>query len=500
MQHAEYLRHDATALAELVRRREVSADELLDLALAQLARVQPRINAVVRTMEREARAQIAAGLTGPLAGVPFLLKDGLQDYAGVPTGVGSRALQHIVPREHAATTRRLLQAGLVVFGKTNLPELGLKGVSDSQFHGPVGNPWDPSRNAGGSSGGAAAAVAAGGAADGRGQRWWRLAAHSGVVLRAVHAQALAWAHLRSAGLRRGLVRRLHAWRAVAQRARLCPGAGRAGRGGAWRSVRRQPTAGVLVAGVPAARHGDCASGFSAASPIGTPVHPRRGGGGRRGGDAAAGAWATNVVPAAPDIDGPAMARSYLAMYLGQVAAEVALAQRAGARWRHFELLTRAMDVLGRATSAATLSTELLRWNDFARALGRFHLQHDLLLTPSMAGPPLRQGETDLPPWQAAVLEGVVSSGLLGLLARAGVVGGIVDGIARANLAPVPFTQLSNLTGTPAMSVPLHHTADGLPLGVQFIGRMGDEATLLQLASQLEQAAPWFDRLPGMAKT
>jgi amidase len=161
MTHDEYLRHDATALAALVRQRHVSAAELLDLALAQLARVQPTVNAVVRLMEPQARAQIAAGLSGPLAGVPFLLKDGLQDYAGVPTGVGSRSMQHVVPTQHAATTRRFLAAGLVVFGKTNLPEFGLKGVSDSELHGPVSNPWDLTRNAGGSSGGAAAAVAAG---------------------------------------------------------------------------------------------------------------------------------------------------------------------------------------------------------------------------------------------------------------------------------------------------------------------------------------------------
>ena len=117
----------------------------------------------------------------------------------------------------------------------------------------------------------------------------------------------------------------------------------------------------------------------------------------------------------------------------------------------------------------------------------------------MAGPPLRHGATDLPAWAARALDVVVSSGLLGLLARSGLIDGVVNGIAHDNMAPVPFTQLANLTGTPAMSVPLHWTADGLPLGVQFIGRMGDEATLLQPAGQLEQAAPWFDCLPALAR-
>ncbi len=93
---------------------------------------------------------------------------------------------------------------------------------------------------------------------------------------------------------------------------------------------------------------------------------------------------------------------------------------------------------------------------------------------------------------------MLRSGLLGLLARSGWIDGVVDVVAHENLAPVPFTQLANLTGTPAMSVPLHHTHAGLPMGVQFMAPMGDEATLLQLAAQLEQAAPWFDRLPAMA--
>jgi len=206
-----------------------------------------------------------------------------------------------------------------------------------------------------------------------------------------------------------------------------------------------------------------------------------------------------VEEAAPAIDGAAMARAYLRMYLGSVAAEVAHARRPGDAHGPLRLLTRAMAVLGRATSAATLTIELLRWNDFARALGDFHVRHDMLLTPAMATPPLRHGATDLPRWQAQVLDAVVSSGLLALLARSGLIGGVVGAIAHDNMAPVPFTQLANLTGTPSMNLPLHATADGLPMGVMVTGRMGDDATLLQLAAQLEQAAPWFDRLAPLAR-
>jgi amidase len=493
----EYLRLDATALAAQVRSGAVSAGDVLDLALARLARVQPQVNAVVRLMEPQARAQIAAGLSGPLAGVPFLLKDGLQDYAGVPTGVGSRSMQHVVPTQHAATTRRFLAAGLVVFGKTNLPEFGLKGVSDSELHGPVSNPWDLTRNAGGSSGGAAAAVAAG---------VLPMAAGSdgGGSLRIPAACCGLFTLKPSRGRISEAPQLGEVWFGACTHGVLS------------RSVRDSALALDLlcgpepgdpfISGAPAQSFVQAASrsprrlriGYSAASPIGSPVHPEA----VAAVDAAVALLRRlghDVEEAAPTIDGAAMARAYLCMYLGSVAAEVAHARRLGAGPRDFELLTRAMAVLGRATSAATLTSELLRWNDFARALGAFHTRHDMLLTPAMATPPLLHGATDLPRWQALALDAVVSSGLLALLARSGLIGGVVDAIAHDNMAPVPFTQLANLTGTPSMSVPLHVTGEGLPLGVLFTGRMGDDATLLQLATQLEQAAPWFDRLAPLAR-
>lgn len=496
MNHAEYLRHDATALAALVRQGEVSATELLDLALAQLARVQPQVNAVVRVMESQARAQIAAGLWGPLAGVPMLLKDGLQDYAGVPTGLGSRALQGNVPREHSAVVRRLLDAGAVVFGKSNLPELGLKGVSDSALHGPVANPWDLSRNAGGSSGGAAAAVAAG-------VLPMAMGSDGGGSLR-IPASCCGLFTLKPS---RGRISEApllgEVWFGACTHGVLS------------RSVRDTALALDLLCGpepgdpflaaAPAQPFMQALSApprrwriaYSTASPIGAPVHA----------DAVAAVESAvqllrqlghQVEAAAPAIDGDLLARCYLLMYFGQVPAEMAQARVLGARDEQFELLTRATAVLGRATSAADLSASLLRWNDLSRALGQFLQGFDLWLTPTVAQPALKHGATDPPRAQALVLQALVSSGVLALLARTGLVRGIVDALAHDNMAPVPFTQLANLTGTPAMSVPLHTGADGLPMGVQFMARMGDEATLLQLAAQLEQAAPWFDRLPPMA--
>jgi amidase len=161
MDFAHYLQHDATALAALVQRGEVAPAELLELALRRNAEVHGRINAVCRLLEPQARAQLTRSPTGPLAGVPFLIKDGVQDYAGVPTSFGSRSMRGYVPADHAAVVRRYLGAGLVIFGKTNLPEFALKAVTDPVLYGRASNPWNLGHTPGGSSGGAAAAVAAG---------------------------------------------------------------------------------------------------------------------------------------------------------------------------------------------------------------------------------------------------------------------------------------------------------------------------------------------------
>ena len=169
MRFDEYRTHDATGLAKLIADKEVSAAELLAVARERAAEVNPRINAIVRDIP----ASPSDDLSGPFAGVPFLLKDLAQDYAGLPTSAGSRAFTSRPAAEHATVVQRWIDAGLVLFGKTNTPEFGAKGITESEVWGPAHNPWDLQRSPGGSSGGSAAAVAAGivpcaGASDGGG--------------------------------------------------------------------------------------------------------------------------------------------------------------------------------------------------------------------------------------------------------------------------------------------------------------------------------------------
>ncbi|MEO5687237.1 MAG: amidase [Burkholderiaceae bacterium] len=495
MNFSEYLTCDATRLATLVARREVSADELLALALGQHQRTHARINAICRPMEAEARTQLAGPpLTGPFAGVPFLLKDGVQDVAGLPTGYGSAGMRHIVPTHTAHVVRRYLDAGLVVFGKTNMPEFALKGVTDPRVAGRTNNPWNLGHTPGGSSGGAAAAIAA------------------GVVPMAAGADGGGSIRIPAACCG------LFGLRPSRGRVSSGPGLGEAWFGASSegvlsRSVRDTARALDAIAGPqpgdpftiapPTQPYADAMQqaprrlriGFTTTSPLGTPVHAQA---------VAAVADAARLLAslghdvdeAAPDIDGPLLARNYLHVYFGQVPAAMARAYAAGAKRGEFELLTRIIETLGKATSAATLTTQLGEWNLHARALAAYHQRFDLLLTPTLAHPPVTHGAGDPPVAQQRLLDVLDRTGLLGVLARAGLLASTVDQIATDSLQYVPFTQLANLTGTPAMSVPLYWTADGLPLGVQFVAPFGQEDVLLQLAAQLEQARPWFGRLPA----
>jgi amidase len=207
----------------------------------------------------------------------------------------------------------------------------------------------------------------------------------------------------------------------------------------------------------------------------------------------------HVEEAAPRIDGAALAQSYLHVYFGQIPAAVARAKALGAASGELELMNRILVTLGSSVSAVALTTQLNKWNEYSRSLAAFHAQYDLLLTPTLAAPPVTHGTGDPSGLEKSLFGFLLNTGVLGMLARLGLLDSTVQKIATDNLRYVPFTQLSNLTGTPSMSVPLHWTADGLPLGVQFVGPFGSEDRLLQLARQLEEAQPWFERLPALAR-
>lgn len=491
MRFEEYVQHDALGLAERVRRREVSAAELLDTALQRCAQVNPQINAVTIPMTAQARSRLDETVSGAFAGVPFLIKDAGQHYAGVPTTWGSRATRDHAPAEHAEITRRFLAAGLTIFGKTSTPELALKGVTEPQRFGICRNPWNLQRTPGGSSGGAAAAVAAGivpmaGASDGGGSIRIPAACCGLFGLRPSRGrvpsgpmQGEVWEGASSEHVITRSVRDSAAMLDALQGADAGAPFVIAAPGEPYRqALQRAP--------------GRLRIGYSTRSPLGTAVDPQCVAAAEDAAQLLRGLG--HVVEAAePSIDGLQLARAYLHLYFGQTAASVAqIRAETGAAASEFELETRVLALLGDHLSAGEYVTWHRRWNGFARALGEYFQHWDLYLTPVLATPPITVGAA-LPAWQQLALKPLLAMGArlgVGAVLRRS---GLVEEMAVDSLRHVPFTQLSNLTGTPSMSVPLHWTAQGLPLGTQFVAPFGREDRLLQLAAQLEQARPWFNR-------
>ncbi len=489
----EYQGYDALGLAELIRKGEVTAEELLETAIACAEGVNPKINAIITRLYDFGREQIRNGLpAGPFTGVPFLLKDLLCSLQGTPMSNGSQAYRGHISSADSETTRRYKSSGVVIFGKTNTPELGLMGVTEPKAFGPARNPWNTEHTPGGSSGGSGAAVAAGivpMAAGGDGGGSIRIpAACCGLF-----------------GLKpsRGRVPTgpdfSELWDGATVEHVLT------------RSVRDSAAMLDVLSGPDDSTPYPMTKPASYLSAIKTPVHELNIGFttksfvGRQIDKVAVQAvehaatllqrLGHNVEEAHPDINGEALADSYLTMYFGHVTADMELAARQlQTRFGRLEVedTTRALGYIGKIISAGEFVTAKRRWNEFARSMHNYHQRYDLLLTPTLGTEPARIGAFAPPAFEQIGLK--VMNALR--LHRVVLKSGMVKQMAMDNLEKLPFTQLANMTGAPAMSVPLYWSASGLPLGVQFMAPLGDELTLLQLALQLEAAQPWFSRTAG----
>jgi amidase len=491
----EYEQYDGLGLAELIRSRQVPAAEVCEAAVTRIERINPRLNAVVTPLFEFGRRAVAQGPpSGSFQGVPFLLKDLLSVLAGAPLSFGCKALKNFVPDHDSELVRRFKRAGLVILGKTNTPEFGLVAYTEPELFGPTRNPWDLSRTPGGSSGGAAAAVAAGmvplaGGGDGGGSI--RIpAAYCGLFgLKPTRGRTPSGPDFGE--LWQGAVIEHALTRSVRDSAALLDATLGADAGAPFvlapperpysEEIRREP--------------GRLRIAFDLRSPIGTPVHPEN--------EIAVLQTALllqklghEVDAAAPDLDGNALGRSYLTMLYAEVAADLKdLGAVLGRPTRpsDVETATWTLGLLGRCEPASALAEARRLWGRAARTMGRFHQTYDLYLTPTTAQPPARIGELQPKPYESAALKLLNRLELGRWLRRSG----IIERIAFQNLARTPFTQLANFTGQPAMSVPLHWTRAGLPCGVHFMARIGDEATLFRLGAQLEQASPWFHRRPAL---
>ena len=491
----EYDQLDGLAMAALVRTGQLTPADLCAAAIARAEAVNPKLNAVVYPLYEQARRRAAVGLpVGPFGGVPFLLKDFGAQYTGAPHTSGSRALRNFVPTEDAELVCRWQAAGLNIMGKTNTPEFALMGVTEPALHGPTRNPWHLGHTPGGSSGGAAAAVAVGivpvaGAGDGGGSIRIPAACCGLFGLKPSRGrmptgpeqgekwQGAAVEHVLSRSVRDSAALLDATQGPDAGAPYFLPNPARP----YLEEVSRAP--------------GRLRIGFSLGHPLGSALHPECATAVREAAKLLE-SLGHDVAEVPLPFDGRAVATAFLMLYFGETGASIAaLAKVLGraARPRDVEPTTWLLGLLGRTYTAADFAAARHTWNDSARRMGRFHQTYDLLLTPTLATPPVRIGELQPKPLEQTLLKVVNTFGLGGLIRRSG----IVEKLAEQSLEKTPYTQVANLTGQPAMSVPLHWTADGLPCGVQFIASLGAEDVLFRLAGQLEQAQPWFDKRPAL---
>ena len=466
---------DATDQAGLVRKKEVKPIEMVEAAIERIERVNPAINAVVTPMFDEARAAANGTLPdGPFTGVPFLLKDLLAAYAGVRMASGSAFLRDFVPDHDSELVARYKRAGLIVVGKTNTPEYGIMPTTEPALFGPTKNPWDTTRATGGSSGGSAAAVAAGMVPFAHGN-------DGGGSIR-IPASCCGLFGLKPTRARNplgpdfgdmfsGLVAEHAITRSVRDSAALLDATSGAELGDPYWAP---PPARPFLQEV-GTDPGKLRIAFTTIAPSGSPVHPDCV---RAIIDAAklCADLGHEVVETAPKINGELLVPMFMTLWSAGCTWTIdgaALSTKREVTPEQFEPATWALYQMGRQQSGSGYLMALHWLQGASRGVGGFMVDYDVWLTPTLGEPPVTLGSFDATPENP------------------------MAGMARAAQF-VPFTPICNITGQPAMSVPLFWNDEGLPIGSHFVGRFGDEATLFRLATQLEAARPWANRRPPVS--
>ncbi len=471
---SDYASYDGVGLAELVAKGEVTPSELLEDVVAGIEAVNGEVNGVVAQVTELAEAEIAAGLPdGRFKGVPFMVKELGMQAKGAPSRCGSKLTEGLVASKDTELMKRFRASGLVTTAMTATPEFGYNPTCESIFYGATHNPWDVRRSPGGSSGGSAAMVAAG---------------------------VVPFAHANDGG---GSIRIPASCCGLVG---LKPTRNRVPTGpdfGDWlnglaielvvsRSVR--DTASVLDAvqgpdpGPPdiitpperpyveelSAKPGKLRIGWTATNPFGAPVHA----------DVVDGLHETvklmeslghEMVEETFDIDGFHFLDALVVIWTAYVAWAIDALAKSARSTPSPETLERVTWELynhGRSLTAYDMHDALANFNTVSRRTGEMFQRFDVLLTPTISQPPLILGTLD--------------QNAAGVNAREW---------SRQVFDWVPFTPLFNVTGQPAISLPLHWSPDDLPIGMQFVGHLNDEASLIRLAAQLEEAKPWKERKP-----
>jgi len=466
----EYGSLDALGMAELVAQRDVKPSELLEEAISRTEAMNPKLNAVIYKDYDNAR-NLAKGDVpkGLFTGVPFLLKDIMAMTTTMPTRQGSAFLPPIPWFHDSFLTAKFKQAGLVPFGKTNVPEFGLVATTESHLYGAAHNPWNLNHSTGGSSGGSAAAVAAGilpmaHANDGGGSIRIPASCNGLVGLKPTRGRISQGPDLGESvdGLATDLVvsktvRDTAAALDVASGPVMGDPYWEPPKPKSYLDAMKTPPKKLRIAIAlnkldGGALHPDCIAAVEQAAKICRDL-------------------GHEVEEASPSLDQATLIPAFTALWTGNLAAGIdTIAMLSGQTPTEdkFEGMTWGLYQLGKTITAAQYLMAKASIQRAGRDAAKFHETYDVWITPTLGRPPVTLGTFDM-----SERDVMKSFG--------------------AQIDYVPFTAMQNATGQPAINLPLYWNAQGLPIGTQFVGRFGDEETLLKLAGQIEQAAPWKDR-------
>jgi amidase len=468
----DYERYDAVDLATLIRRRELSGLEVLDEAIRRADASNARLNALVAECFDVARRRAVEPLPDSvLAGVPFLIKD-ITYMRGMACTSGSRLFQDFIPDHDSEIVARYRAAGLVLFGRTSTPEFGLNVSTESVLFGATRNPWNLGRTTGGSSGGSAALVADGvlpaaHATDGGGSIRIPASCCGLVGLKPTRARnpqgpdvGEGWGGMSTGHVVSRTVRDSAAFLDATHGPAVGDPYAAPTFVGSYLGTCARPAPRLRIAldttpitDVPT--HADCIEAARRAARLCESL-------------------GHVVEEASPEFDRSTFRQATGVVVCANVANSVdarlaALGRSLGPN--DIEANSRASVEYGRSLGAPRYAAAMQTIHQTTRAVARFHETYDVMLTPTLVAPPVELGWLDTTSTDFATFS---------------------DRFSRF----WGFTNLQNATGQPAISLPLHWNADDLPIGVQFVGRFGDDALLLQLAAQLERAQPWFDRRPS----
>lgn len=493
MNLSEYVKQDAVDLSMMIKSNQVTAQEVLELAIKQIEKLNPKLNAVVNKLYDQAHEELKqSNPKAPLYGVPFLLKDLGLYLKGVPTTYGSRLLANFIPNFDSDIIKRYRDSGLIIIGKTNVPEFGLVGVTESKHLGPCRNPWNTNLTPGGSSGGSAAAVASrmvpvASADDGGGSI--RIPASTCGLVGLKPSRGLMPMGPDKSEVWMGLACGHVVSRTIRDSALLLD-LTKGSSSGAPYSVSAptenysnfllKPVKGLKV-------------GYSLKSIFGKETDN----------DCKQAVLSTlqmcrdlglETQEADLPIDPSDLGFAFLIIMACSAAGDLSRAESVthkNANLNQIELGTYFLKIVGEKMKAPLLEWAIYQCRQASFIMGKYHQQYDLFCCPTLAHPPAPIGLMDMSIFEKL---GVLLSPIL----PSSILNQALKQMSGKAFEKTPNTELFNMTGQPAINLPTYWNKDNIPIGVQFVAPLGQDQLLLQLGSHLEQMLKWQDKIPPLA--